>query len=229
MNTRRTKRQQEAVLDELTNDSGLQNRTTANSNNSNKKAKTTTQSKVENSVEATRRYWLMKSEPESRIENGHEMRFGVNELKASPAQTTHWDGVRNYQARNYMRSMRLGDQAFFYHSNCKQPGLVATMSVCRESYVDHTQFDPSDAHYDPKCRADDSKWFMVDVKFERDLRRFIPLAELKAYHLEHKEKKQSTGPLANLALFTKSRLSVQPLTHHEWHFILGLESQPPKN
>lgn len=173
------------------------------------------------------RFWLMKSEPESRIENGHEMKFGVDDLKSCKDQTTHWDGVRNFEARNHMRSMRVGEQAFFYHSNCKNPGIVATMRVCREAYVDHTQFDPNDAHYDSKCRdKNNPKWFMVDVKFERELKRFIPLSELKRYYNEHKSMGVK-GPLANLSLFTRSRLSVQSISKQEWDFIIDLENKPP--
>jgi predicted RNA-binding protein with PUA-like domain len=175
----------------------------------------------------TSRFWLMKSEPESRIENGHEMKFGLDDLKASQNQTTHWDGVRNFEARNHMKSMRVGDQAFFYHSNCKNPGLVAIMRVCKENYVDHTQFDTKDAHYDPKSDPKNPKWFMVDVKFERDLKRFIPLSELKSIHLEHK--KEGKGALINLSLFTRSRLSVQSIRKEEWDFILGLENEKKLN
>lgn len=132
-------------------------------------------------------YWLMKSEPESRIENGHEMKFGLDDLKASKDQITHWDGVRNYEARNQMKTMKLGELAFFYHSNCKTPGIIGIMKICREAYVDHTQFDQNDPHYDPKSDKTNPKWEMVDVKFERDLKRFIPLQELKHYHLLHKK------------------------------------------
>lgn len=168
-------------------------------------------------------YWLMKSEPESRVCDGHEMKFGIDDLKASKDQTTWWDGVRNYEARNKMKSMKLGQQAFFYHSNCKNPGLVGLMNVCKESYVDHTQFDPEDAHYDQTSKPKNPKWYMVDVKFERDLKRFIPLTELKHYHLLHKN---DAGPLAKLSLFTRSRLSVQSISKEEWDFILDLENKP---
>lgn len=176
------------------------------------------------SLKAEVRYWLMKSEPESRIENGHEMKFGVDDLKSSQNQTTHWDGVRNFEARNHMKSMKVGDHAFFYHSNCKNPGIVATMRVCKAAYLDHTQFDPKDAHYDPKSDKTNPKWFMVDVKFERDLKRFIPLSELKEYYIEHK--KDGKGPLSNLSLFTRSRLSVQSISQQEWNFIIDLENKP---
>lgn len=177
---------------------------------------------VANQREGGESYWLMKSEPESRIENGHEMKFSFEDLKSNPNQTTHWDGVRNYEARNHMKSMKLGDLAFFYHSNCKNPGLVGVIRVCKEAYVDHTQFDPKDAHYDAKSDKSNPKWHMVDVKYERDLKRFISLVELKKIHLEHK--KEGKGALKSLSLFTRSRLSVQSIKKEEWDFILSLEN-----
>ena len=115
-----------------------------------------------NSNEDEKSYWLMKSEPESRIENGHEMKFGFDDLKANKDQTTWWDGVRNYEARNHMKSMKIGDKAFFYHSNCKNPGIIGIVRICKEAYVDHTAFDPKDAHYDPKSDKNNPKWFMVN-------------------------------------------------------------------
>ena len=95
------------------------------------------------------------------------------------------------------------------------------MEIVKEGYTDDTQFDKKSAHYDPKSSADNPKWFMVDVKFERKLDRYIPLGELKKYHLQHKD---TSGPLQSVALFTKARLSVQPLTKEEFDFILSLES-----
>ncbi|XP_048471519.1 thymocyte nuclear protein 1 isoform X4 [Rhincodon typus] len=154
-------------------------------------------------------FWLMKSEPESRIENGVDVKFGVEDLKAQQNQTACWDGVRNYQARNFMRDMKLGQLAFFYHSNCKEPGIAALIKIVKESYVDHTQFDKKDPHYDPRSSKQNPKWFMVDVQFVRMMKRYISLAELKRFHQEHKTK---NGPLKNMALFTRARLSVQPVT-----------------
>ena len=122
-----------------------------------------------------------------------------------------------------MRSMKIDQNAFFYHSNCKIPGIVGIIRVCKEAYVDHTQFDQNDAHYDPRCKKEDPKWFMVDVQYVRDLKRFIPLAELKEYHLMHKPK--GNGPLRDLSLFTRSRLSVQSIREEEWHFIVELENK----
>ncbi|TRY62859.1 hypothetical protein TCAL_07258 [Tigriopus californicus] len=165
-------------------------------------------------------FWLLKSEPESRLENGVDLKFGLEDLKKEPNQTACWDGVRNYQARNFMRSMRLGQKGFFYHSNCKVPGIAGLVKIVKESYVDHTQFDKKDPHYDPKSSQDNPKWDMVDVQFQRELKRFIPLHELKQLHLDHKK---NSGPLAKLALFTSARLSVQPVRQEEFDYIVSLE------
>ncbi|MCU0833077.1 MAG: EVE domain-containing protein [Chromatiaceae bacterium] len=152
-------------------------------------------------------YWLMKSEPDV---------FGIDHLAARPNQTEPWDGVRNYQARNMMRDeMRVGDQVMFYHSNTEEPGIVGIMEVARAAYPDPTAFDPEAKYYDPKSDPDDPRWFMVDVRYVRHLRRNIPLTELKQY---------ADGPLAGLPLVRKgNRLSVLPVTPEQWDFILGLE------
>ncbi|XP_053177064.1 thymocyte nuclear protein 1 [Scomber japonicus] len=169
-------------------------------------------------------HWLMKSEPESRFENGIDVKFGIEDLKALPDQTGCWDGVRNYQARNFMRQMKEGQLAFFYHSNCKEPGIAGIMTIVKEAYVDHTQFDKKDVHYDAKSKPDNPKWSMVDVQYQRMLNRYISLSELKKYHLKHRAK---GGPLKDMALFTRARLSVQPLTSEEFDFVLSLEDQEP--
>ncbi len=147
----------------------------------------------------------MKSEPSE---------FGIDDLIAMPGQTEHWDGVRNYQARNMMRDeMKIGDLVFFYHSNCAEPGIVGIMEVVKESYPDFTAFDPDDKHFDPKSDPDNPRWFMVDVKFVRKLSRTITLKELK-------EKQE----LADLALVRRgNRLSIMPVTEQQWEFILSLE------
>ncbi|XP_054901617.1 thymocyte nuclear protein 1 [Poeciliopsis prolifica] len=168
--------------------------------------------------------WLMKSEPESRFENGVDVKFGIEDLKALPHKTGCWDGVRNYQARNFMRQMKVGQQAFFYHSNCKDPGIAGIMIIVKEAYVDHTQFDEKDVHYDASSTPDNPKWSMVDVQFQRMMKRFVPLRELKELHLQHRA---NGGPLRDVALFTRARLSVQPLTPEEFDFILSLEDKEP--
>jgi len=150
-------------------------------------------------------YWLMKSEPDA---------FGIDDLAQRPHQTEHWDGVRNYQARNMMRDdMKMGDQVFFYHSNCDLPGIVGIAEVIKESYPDFTAFDPEDKHFDPKSNPDKPTWFMVDVKFVRKLNRTISLQELK-----------QRPELANLALVRRgNRLSIMPVEPEQWDYILGLE------
>ena len=149
----------------------------------------------------------MKSEPET---------FSIDDLRSSPKKTTHWDGVRNYQARNFMRdAMRRGDQAFFYHSNCEEPGIAGIVTVVKNGYPDHTAFDPSDKHYDAESDRETPRWYMVDVKFERKLRRVITLTELR---------KHSNGALASLALLKRGqRLSITPVSDAHWKFILSLE------
>ncbi len=150
-------------------------------------------------------YWLMKSEPEE---------FGIDDLQAMPDQTEHWDGVRNYQARNMMRDqMKIGDLVFFYHSNCKIPGIVGIMKVVKESYPDFTAFDPDDKHYDPKSDANKPRWFMVDIQFVRKFERTISLTELKSY-VELKDM-----PL----VLRGNRLSIMPVTESQWGFVLSLE------
>ena len=149
-------------------------------------------------------YWLMKSEPDT---------FSIDDLLKRPDRTEHWDGVRNYQARNMMRDeMKAGDQAFFYHSNCDEPGIVGIMEVCKEGYPDFLAFDPNDPHYDPKSTPDNPRWFMVDVKYVRHLPRTITLRELK-------EKTE----LAEFPLIRRgNRLSIMPVTKAQWDFILSL-------
>ena len=150
-------------------------------------------------------YWLMKSEPDT---------FGIDDLCNKPGQTEHWDGVRNYQARNMMRdAMKLGDLVFFYHSNCDVPGIAGIMEVVREGYPDFSAFDPDDPHFDPKSDSANPRWIMVDVKYVKTLSRIIPLKELKL----HPE-------LSDLALVRRgNRLSIMPVSEQQWDFILGLE------
>jgi predicted RNA-binding protein with PUA-like domain len=152
-------------------------------------------------------YWLMKSEPDV---------FGIDHLKAMPKKTEHWDGVRNYQARNMMRDdMKKGDLVFFYHSNCDEPGIVGIMKVVREGYPDHTAFDPESKYYDPKSDPDKPRWYMVDVQYQRKLRRVITLAELKSY------KAMEDCPLVRKG----NRLSIMPISKRQWDFVLGLEDK----
>lgn len=147
----------------------------------------------------------MKSEPDA---------FSIDDLQQRPAQTEHWDGVRNYQARNMMRDqMKIGDSVFFYHSNCDLPGIVGIAEVIKEGYPDFTAFDPDNKHFDPKSNPEKPTWFMVDVRFVRKLKRTISLQELK-----------QKPELAELALLRRgNRLSILPVSEQQWTFILGLE------
>ncbi len=153
-------------------------------------------------------YWLMKSEPDC---------FSIDDLAARPKQTEKWDGVRNYQVRNMFRDqMQEGDQAFFYHSSCPEPGIVGVMKIASPAYPDPTQFDPKADHYDPKSTQEDPRWLLVDVRFERKLNSIISLAELR----RHEDK------LKGLALLAPgSRLSVTPVKPEHWNYILKLETK----
>ncbi|WIA14645.1 hypothetical protein OEZ85_003149 [Tetradesmus obliquus] len=152
-------------------------------------------------------FFLVKSEPDA---------FSIDQLEARPKQTEGWDGVRNAQARNNMRSMRVGDLAFFYHSSCKVPGIVGIVKVVREAYPDVTAFDPASQYYDASSSRENPKWWQVDFQLVRKMSRQITLEELK----NHKE-----GSLTGMALFNRPRLSVQLVTQQEWQFVLGLEGQ----
>jgi predicted RNA-binding protein with PUA-like domain len=151
------------------------------------------------------KYWLMKSEPSE---------FSIDDLKKMPKQTEHWDGVRNYQARNFMRDeMKKGDQVFFYHSNCDEPGIVGIAEVVKEGYPDFTAWDPRDKHYDPKTDPDNPRWMMVDIKFVRKLNRTISLKALK-----------ENPALKDMRLIQRgNRLSVMPVEKQEWQAILKME------
>lgn len=150
---------------------------------------------------ATKNYWLLKSEPSD---------FNIDDLKKAKNQTTFWDGVRNYQARNNLRDeIRTGDGILFYHSNANPPSIVGTARVVKEGYPDHTQFEPKNRHYDAKAKKDNPRWYMVDIKFEEKFNTAIPIDEIKGI-----------PSLANMVLLNNSRLSVQPVTKAEWDFIL---------
>jgi predicted RNA-binding protein with PUA-like domain len=152
-------------------------------------------------------HWLLKSEPDS---------FSIDALKAAPKQTSAWDGVRNFQARNMLRdSMKKGDQAFFYHSSCDVPGIAGIVSIVKDGYPDATAFDPKHHHYDPESKADAPRWYVVDVKLVRKFRRIITLDELR----QHAAKK-----LKDFVLLRRgNRLSVMPVAKKDWEFVLTLE------
>ena len=148
-------------------------------------------------------YWLFKSEPET---------FSIDHLIDMPNKTEHWDGVRNYQARNMLRDqIKKGDQVFFYHSNCKVPGIVGTAKVVKEGYPDHTQFDPESKYFDPKSNPDNPRWFMVDIKFVKKFKSVISLEDLK-----------QNPALSEMPLVRKgNRLSVMPVGEAEWQEIIN--------
>lgn len=151
-------------------------------------------------------YWLIKSEPDA---------FSIDDLKNCPGKKDHWDGVRNYQARNFMRDdMKKGDQVLFYHSNCKEPGIVGIAEIVSDAYPDHTAFDANEKYFDPKSDPENPRWLMVDVRYKRKTRRLIGLAELKSH----------AGELEDFALVRRgNRLSIMPVSKAHWDFILSLE------
>jgi predicted RNA-binding protein with PUA-like domain len=149
------------------------------------------------------KHWLMKSEPDT---------FSIDDLKRKKREA--WDGVRNYQARNFMRDeMRPGDPVFFYHSNCAEPGIAGVAEVASDAYPDPSQFDPKSKYFDPGASRDNPRWMLVDVKFVRKLKRVITLDELKNH-----------TAIADMRLLRKgNRLSVMPVEAPEWRYILELE------
>ena len=150
------------------------------------------------------KYWLMKSEPNC---------FSIDDLIKSPNQTTYWYGVRNYQARNFMKNdMKIGDQVFFYHSNCTPPGIVGIAKVVSEAYPDFTAFDPFSEHPDPKSTPEKPRWHMVDVQFVKKFPHIISLHQLKEY-----------PELEQMQLLRRgNRLSILPISSDEWQFIVNL-------
>ena len=149
----------------------------------------------------------MKTEPDV---------FSIEDLYKKPRKTEHWDGVRNYQVCNMMRDeMKKGDQVFFYHSNCKEPGIVGIAEVAKEGYPDFTANDPKSKYYDPKNNPDKPRWYMVDICFKRQFQRTISLSELKNYKT-----------LTDMRLLARgNRLSVMPVSKKHWDFILKLDNK----
>ncbi|MBB5734773.1 putative RNA-binding protein with PUA-like domain [Xanthomonas arboricola] len=154
---------------------------------------------------ARKRYWLMKSEPDT---------FSIDDLER--VGTEPWNGVRNYQARNFMRDgMHVGDGVLFYHSNCKVPGIVGIAKVASAAYPDDTQFDPRSDYHDPKATREDPRWILVDVAFERKLKRTIALDEIK---------QQADALGEGFSLIARgNRLSILPVTAAQWKLLLAME------
>ena len=153
------------------------------------------------------RLWLMKSEPDD---------CSIDDLAAMPNQTVAWYGVRNYQARNFMTNqMAVGDQAFFYHSSCPEPGIAGIVEIVSPAYPDATQFDPDSRFFDPKATPEKPRWFNVDVRFLRKTR-LISLSELR-----------QRPELANMRVLARgNRLSITPVDPDEWHFIVDTLLKP---
>lgn len=149
------------------------------------------------------RYWLMKSEPSD---------VSIDDLASLPEKTIAWYGVRNYQARNFMRDqMSVGDPVFFYHSSCSEPGIAGIAEVCKLAYPDTTQFDPTSKYFDPKATSQSPRWFNVEVKFIKKTR-LVGIKELRSY-----------PDLSSLRILqTGNRLSITPVDPSEWQFIMGI-------
>jgi predicted RNA-binding protein with PUA-like domain len=146
------------------------------------------------------KYWLMKSEPDE---------FSIDDLVRAPKRTTPWFGVRNYQARNFMRdAMRVGDRAFFYHSSCPEPGVAGIVEISKPAYPDATQFDPKSPYYDAKSTRDAPRWLNVDVKLVRKTR-LVPLDVLR----------ETRGLEDMMTLRRGNRLSITPVTPDEWKIV----------
>ncbi len=153
------------------------------------------------------KYWLFKSEPGC---------FSIDDLAASPKKTTHWEGVRNFQARNFLRDdVARGDLVFFYNSNAKPAGIAGICEVTRSGYPDHTALDPESMYFDPKASKDNPVWYMVDVKLRQKFSEVMSLTELK-----------NTPGLEEMMVCQKgSRLSIQPVRAAEWKIILKLAAR----
>lgn len=150
-------------------------------------------------------YWLFKTEPDA---------FSIDDLKNAPQQTTLWEGVRNYQARNFMRDdIKLGDQVMVYHSSCKHAGVVGIATVTRDAYPDPTQFDLSSDYYDAKATNDKPRWFVVEVTYLRHLKQLVSLKSIKA-----------NNAITELALKKAGRLSVMPVTKNDWDEIIAMSN-----
>lgn len=157
----------------------------------------------------TKRYWLMKSEPDS---------FSLEDLKDSPNRTTRWDGVRNYQARNFMlREMQIGDPVLFYHSNCKEPAVVGLAEVSSEPYPDPTAFDPKSPYHDPKSNPENPRWHLVDITYLRAFKEPVTLAAIRG-----------RPELADLLILRKgNRLSITPVDEPHFQIICEMGGLAP--
>ncbi|KAF8638554.1 hypothetical protein AX17_002097 [Amanita inopinata Kibby_2008] len=172
------------------------------------------------------KYWLLKAEPDSRIVKGKDVKFSVDDFEA--VKTSPWEGVRNYEARNLMKEMAVGDQALFYHSNCKNPGIAAFAEVSKEAYPDYTAWDPSHPYYDPKTDKVNPRWYMVDLTYKSRAPHFIPLSLLKRIADSPPDRVppdlsyiglQGCKSIKEMNLVTRGRLSVQRVSESAWNTI----------
>lgn len=149
------------------------------------------------------KYWLFKTEPDA---------FSIDDLAKMPNQTEHWDGIRNYQARNFLRDeVKIGDQVFIYHSSCKNVGIAGLAEVVKEGYIDHTQFDPKSQYYDAKSLKDRPRWMMVDVLFRQKFMQVLPLKQIK-----------NMPEITDIGLVKKGhRLSIMPVKQNEFEWLLS--------
>ncbi|KAJ7666169.1 PUA-like domain-containing protein [Mycena polygramma] len=180
---------------------------------------------------STPNYWLLKAEPDSRVVKGKDVKFSVDDFEA--AKTSPWEGVRNYEARNLMKEMKLGEKALFYHSNCKNPGIAAFAEVSKEAYPDNSAWDSAHPYYDPKTKQDDPKWFMVDLTFGSRAAHFVPLALLR-FIADAPEASPPAGleylgdagvaAIKAMDLVTRGRLSVQRVSEAAWTAVQQLAS-----
>lgn len=155
------------------------------------------------------KYWLFKTEPGC---------FSFDDLKNRPEMTEHWDGVRNYQARNFLRdTIKIGDLVLFYHSSIPEPAIVGLAMVVREGYPDFTARDPGNEHFDPKSSLENPIWYMVDVRYLKPLKREVTLEQIKGNPL-----------LAEMPLVNRSRLSIQPISEEEWKVIAAMGQIDPQ-
>lgn len=156
-----------------------------------------------------KQYWLFKAEPDV---------YGIEHLAAEAKKTGRWDGIRNYQARNFLRDqVALGDEVFIYHSHCKKIGVVGTAKVVKTAYPDPTQFDPQSDYYDSKSQPDTPRWFAVDVCLQQVFADIVSLASIKQHPL-----------LQDMVLIKQGRLSIQPVTAAQWKIILQLSQAAKK-
>jgi len=148
-------------------------------------------------------YWLFKSEPDD---------YSLLDLKNDKNSTVRWDGIRNYQARNLLRDeIKVGDQVLFYHSSCKNIGVAGTAKVVSSPYPDPLQFNPESKYYDPKSKPESPRWVSLDIQYQQEFIKFVPLALIKA-----------TKALEEMVLVKRGRLSIQPVTEAEWKIIMKM-------